>query len=168
MGMIFSFLGGLYLAAGIITATATAGAEHIVTLEVVGNIRNFTDPASRLFQLTPTQFQALPQYSITTATSWTPVVTFSGVKMEDLMQATGAQGIYAMVYALDDYSVRIPVSDFRKYGVIIARYMNGQPLLRNGLGPYFIIYPRDKYPLELSTPTAEAKFIWQVNRIEFK
>ena len=98
MGMIFSFLGGLYLAAGIITATAGAGAEHMVTLEVVGNIRNFSDPARRLFQLTPTQFHALPQYSITTATSWTPVVTFSGVKMEDLMQAAGAQGSYAMVY----------------------------------------------------------------------
>jgi hypothetical protein len=166
MDKIFKVLAILSFAARL--GAANAGAQEAVTLEVRGNIKNFTDPARRLYQLTPAQFQALPQSSITTATSWTPVATFSGVKMEDLIQATGAQGSYAQVYALDDYSVRIPVADFRKYGVIIARYMNGQPLPRNGFGPYFIIYPKDKYPKELSTPTAAAKFVWQVNRIEFK
>lgn len=166
MFKIFTRLGILCFAAGM--AAVNAGAEEKVMLEIAGNIKTFSDPARRLHQLTPAQFRALPQSSITTATSWTPVATFSGVKMEDLMQATGAQGTYAEVSALDDYSVRIPVADFRKYGVIIARYMNGQPLPRNGFGPYFIIYPKDKYPKELSTPTAEAKFIWQVNRIEFK
>jgi len=149
-------------------ARAKATVEQEVTLEVSGNIKTFTSPTKRVFVLTPARFQALPQSSITTATSWTPVATFSGVTMEDLIKATGAQGDYVQVHALDDYSVRIPVTDFRKYGVIIARYMNGKALPCNSFGPYFIIYPKDKYPTELSTPTAEAKFVWQVNRIEFK
>jgi hypothetical protein len=166
MMRIFKLLGCLCVAAMLVCANATA--EQAVTLEVIGNIKTFTDPAKRLYVMTPAHFQALPHSSITTATSWTPVATFSGVRMDDLIKAMGAQGNYVEIHALDDYSVRIPVSDFRKYGVIIARYMNGQPLPRNGFGPYFIIYPKDKYPRELSTPTAEAKFVWQVNRIEFK
>lgn len=142
-------------------------AEPAPSIEIGGAIRTYTDQATRVYQLSERQFQSLPQSSVTTSTAWTKPATFTGVRMSDIARLTGAQSKFVRVYALDDYSVRIPVSDFAKYGVIIARYMNGQPLQRNSFGPYFIIYPKDRFPAELSTPTSEAKFVWQVNRLVF-
>ncbi|NHZ99073.1 molybdopterin-dependent oxidoreductase [Massilia sp. CCM 8734] len=136
-------------------------------LEIRGNIA--AQPNSlKVYTLSANQLLAMPQSSITTATTWTPVSKFTGVKMEEIMRLTGAKGEYAHVYALDDYSVRIPVADFKRYGVVLAHSMNGRPLESNRFGPYFLIYPKDKHSKELNTPTSEAKFVWQVNRIVFQ
>jgi hypothetical protein len=150
------------------SAVSMARADGIQTLEVSGDIRVFSDQGKQHYLITPEQFAALPRATITTATSWTPVSTFTGVRMEEIMRLTGAKGAHVRVFALDDYSVQIPVADFRRYGVILASSMNGKPLPRNAFGPYFLIYPKDKYPKELGTPTAEAKFVWQVHRLVFQ
>lgn len=150
------------LAAGAVSAVADSP-----VLEIGGNIAASTG-RSNMYRLGASQFLAMPQSSITTATTWTPVSKFTGVKMEEIMRLTGAKGEYAQVYALDDYSVRIPVADFKRYGVLLARSMDGKPLDTSNFGPYFLIYPKDKYPKELNTPTSEAKFVWQVSRIVFQ
>lgn len=149
------------LAAGFVHASGAP------VLEIGGNIAALPN-TSKVYTLSADQFMALPQSSITTATTWTPVSKFTGVKMEEIMRATGAKGEYAQVYALDDYSVRIPVADFKRYGVVLARTMNGKPLDPSKFGPYFLVYPKDKHPKELNTPTSEAKFVWQVSRIVFQ
>lgn len=155
------------LAVMAVFAAGVVSASGLPMLEIGGNISAST-AAGKKFTLSQDQFQAMPQSSITTATTWTPVSKFTGVKMEEIMRVAGAKGEYAQVYALDDYSVRIPVADFKRYGVVLARSMNGKPLEANKFGPYFLIYPKDKHPKELSTPTAEAKFVWQVSRIVFQ
>lgn len=150
-----------------IFATGFVYASGSPVLEIGGNIAALPN-ASKVYTLSADQFLAMPQSSITTATTWTPVSKFTGVKMEEIMRVTGAKGEYAQVYALDDYSVRIPVADFKRYGVVLARTMNGKPLEASKFGPYFLIYPKDKHPKELNTPTSEAKFVWQVSRIVFQ
>lgn len=154
---------------GILTmlAMGAAGASGFPVLEIGGNIAVLPN-AAKVYKLSAGQFQTLPQSSITTATTWTPVSKFTGVKMEEIMRVTGAKGDFAQVYALDDYSVRIPIADFKLYGVVLASSMNGKPLDPSKFGPYFLIYPKDKHPKELNTPTAEAKFVWQVSRIVFQ
>lgn len=134
-------------------------------LVITGNISRFTDTTTRSYRLSEADILALPQASIQTGTSWTPVSKFSGVKMLDLMQLVGAYGETVEFRTLDDYIFSIPMSDFRRYGVILARSMNGEPLLIKNYGPLWVIYPRDNFPKELNTPTTEAKFVWQVNRI---
>jgi hypothetical protein len=57
------------------------------------------------------------------------------------------------------------VLDAARYGVILAHTMNESRLKVNTFGPLFLIYPRDKYQQELKSPDAEAKFVWQVDRI---
>lgn len=166
MSTVHDLVAAAALAFGLIASALAADGAN--TIEVTGNIRTFTDSARRVYSLTPSMLARLPQASITTTTAWTPVATFTGVRMNDIIRVTGARGGHVQVYALDDYSVRIPNEDFHRYGVIVARTMNGQPLLRNRFGPYFIIYPKDKFPKELGTPTAEAKFVWQVHRLVFQ
>lgn len=55
----------------------------------------------------------------------------------------------------------IPVFDADKYGVILARTMNGK-VLGNNYGPPWIMYPCDQYRDELKTPLGEAKFAWRI------
>lgn len=147
-----------------VAAVGNAAAAEPV-LEIGGNITAFSDQPGKALRLTSSQFQSMPQSSITTSTSWTPKSKFTGVRMDEIMRLAGAKGEYVQVYALDDYSVRIPVSDFKRYGVILARSRNGQPLDPSKFGPYFLIYPKDQFPKELDCPTGEAKFVWQVSRI---
>ena len=159
----------LKLTVGVLSmlAVSLVEASGSPVLEISGNITALTK-ASKVYTLSAEQFEAMPQSSITTATTWTPVSKFTGVKMEEILRVTGAKGEFAQVYALDDYSVRIPVADFKRYGLVLARSMNGKPLEASKFGPYFLVYPKDKYPKELNTPTSEAKFVWQVSRIVFQ
>ena len=159
----------LALAAGVfaVLAANAVWAFDSPVLEISGKI-TARPKSGNVYRLSEVQFRALPQSSITTATTWTPVSKFTGVKMEEIMRVTGAKGEFAQFYALDDYSVRIPVADFKRYGVVLAHSMNHKPLDPNKFGPYFLIYPKDKHPMELNTPTSVAKFVWQVSRIVFQ
>jgi len=152
----------------LLAAAGSAAAEDSPMLEIGGKIAAFTDQFGKVYRLSASQFQSMPQSSLTTSTSWTPVSKFKGVRMEEIMRLTGAKGEYAQIYALDDYSVRIPVADFKRYGVVLASSRDGKALDASKFGPYFLIYPKDRYPKELNTPTAEAKFVWQVSRIVFQ
>lgn len=134
-------------------------------LEITGKITHFTNKSTNVYSLSDADFLALPQMTIRTATNWTPVSDFTGVKLTDLMKLTGASGTTLELHTLDDYMVRIPISDFYKYGVILARKMNGELLNLSNFGPYFVIYPRDLFQKELKTVTAESKFAWHVNKI---
>lgn len=135
------------------------------TLEITGKIKNFTDATRKSYVLSEPQFLALPQTTIRTATTWTPVADFSGVKMAELMKLSGAYGTIAEVYALDDFIVQIPIEEFEKYGVILARKMDGALLKLSNFGPYFVIYPRDLHLEKMKTIVAESKFAWNVYKI---
>lgn len=137
-------------------------------LEISGKINRFTDDSHKIYRIVDQDFLALPQTTIRTATNWTLVADFTGVKVTDLLELVGAYGTVLEFRTLDDFMVRIPVQEFSKYGVILARKMNGELLKLSNFGPYFVIYPRDLYEDELKTVIAESKFAWHVNRIIVK
>jgi hypothetical protein len=111
---------------------------------------------------------SLPQSTIVTGTPWTPVSTFEGVRVATILQKAGSRGKILSFHALNDYEVDIPVSDINNFGVILASKMNKKPLTIRNFGPYFIIYPRDKWRETLNRPEYLARFIWQVDSIEVK
>ncbi len=92
---------------------------------------------------------------------------FEGVPASDVLRAVGAHGTVVTATALDDYSIEIPVTDFARYRVLFALSMNGVELTARNRGPIWVVYPRDDFP-ELRDPTADARWIWQLVKIDIK
>ncbi|MBH3135037.1 oxidoreductase [Serratia marcescens] len=118
--------------------------------------------------LSAKEFNTLEKNHIKTTTSWTipgRVVDFEGVKLKDLLQFVGARGKTLRMKALNDYWVDIPVSDIEQFDILLANKMDGELMKVRDFGPYFVIYPMDKFYDKLNSPTYQARHIWQVNSI---
>ena len=110
--------------------------------------------------------QALPQKSLTTRTPWDQKpVTFSGPLLRDVLQLVKAKGQHIRAVALNDYRVKLPVSDARDHDVVVAVLMNGQAIPVRNKGPLFIVYPFDAKK-ELQHKTYYERSIWQLKAIE--
>lgn len=116
-------------------------------------------------QLDAAVLRGLPQYHVTTHTPWHDgAVTFSGPRLEDLLELLKPAGRMLHITALNDYSVDIPLSDLQRYQPVLAWQLNGQPISVRNKGPLFLIYPFDAYP-ELHNPLYYGRSIWQIRRI---
>jgi hypothetical protein len=154
------------VAALALLSVAELSAAEQAFLTVSGTITKGTD---HKWALTQAEFDALPQHTIATTTSWTQGVhKFTGPLMRDVMRLSGSTSDKMVAYGVDDYIQRYPTADFAKYDVIIASKMDGKPLPLDTYGPMWIVYPRDDFPKELKNVMTDGKFAWQVNRIEFK
>jgi hypothetical protein len=110
--------------------------------------------------------QVLPQKSFTTHTPWDlKPVTFSGPLLRDVLQLVKAKGQNIRAVALNDYRVKLPVSDAREHDVVVAVQMNGQAIPVRTKGPLFIVYPFDAKK-ELQHKTYYERSIWQLKAIE--
>lgn len=102
---------------------------------------------------------------IRTKTPWySGVVTFEGVRMDALMQRVGVAGDVVTAVALNDFSSEIPVSDFAKYGVILALKRDGNYMPVSDKGPLFIVYPYDSSP-ELQAQKFYSRSAWQLAQL---
>ena len=110
--------------------------------------------------------QALPQKSFSTQTPWEQQpVTFTGPLLRDVMALVKAQGEQIRAVALNDYRVKLPLSDALEHDVVVAVQMNGQPIPVRTKGPLFIVYPFDAKK-ELQHKTYYERSIWQLKAIE--
>lgn len=110
--------------------------------------------------------QALPQKSFTTQTPWDQKpVSFSGPLLRDVLKLVKAKGQHIRAVALNDYRVKLPVSDAREHDVVVAVQMNGQAIPVRTKGPLFIVYPFDAKK-ELQHKTYYERSIWQLKAIE--
>ncbi|MCG7577062.1 MULTISPECIES: molybdopterin-dependent oxidoreductase [unclassified Halomonas] len=135
-----------------------------VILEVAGNISqtNVGDEA----HFDKAMLEALTQRTTNTSTPWHDgVVSFEGPLGRALLEAVGADGEQLNVVALNDYSSKVPVSDFYDHEVILAMRADGQPLRVRDHGPLFIIYPFDETPALLNEEVL-TRSVWQIKRIE--
>lgn len=111
------------------------------------------------------ELEAMGLVRVATSTPWNEgVVQFDGVPLEQLLEEAGVSGTSATVTALNDYSVEIPVSDFSRFGVILAVKRNGEYMPIDDQGPFFIIYPFDSDP-ELQGQPYHSRAVWQVKEI---
>lgn len=110
--------------------------------------------------------EALPQHSFTTRTPWyDKPVKFTGPLLSDVLAAVKASGTTVSAVAINDYKITIPMSDLKKYKVIMARLLDDQPMPVREKGPLFVIYPFDS-DAELRTSTYYERSIWQLKALE--
>ncbi len=74
------------------------------------------------------------------------VHTLSGPLLSTVLEAAGvAPGSNVLVglRAVDGYNVAISMADIRRYRMVLATHMDGQPLSLGGLGPQWAVYDAD-------------------------
>ena len=109
--------------------------------------------------------ERLGMATIRTHTPWHEgVVTFEGPRMDQVMAAVGADGTSVEALALNDYVTEIPMSDFKRYGTLLALKRNGAYMPVADKGPLFIIYPYDSDPA-LAQQQFYNRSAWQVARL---
>jgi len=109
--------------------------------------------------------EAMRTNSFTTTTPWYErAVAFEGVLAADLMRAVGARGETVTAYALNDYATEIPITDFERFGVLLALKRDGAYMPVRDKGPIFLIYPFDNAP-ELKTRRYYSRCAWQLRRL---
>lgn len=109
--------------------------------------------------------EGLGMSSFTTTTPWYDGrITFEGVPMASLMQAVGARGETVTALALNDYATEIPMSDFSRYGVLLALKRDGAYMPVRDKGPLFIIYPFDS-DAALKNMRYYSRSAWQVAQL---
>ena len=102
---------------------------------------------------------------IETATPWyTGTVKFEGVRMDALMERVGAKGDSVTAIALNDFSSQIPLSDFSRYGVLLALKRDGEYMPVRDKGPLFVVYPYDSAP-ELKAQKYYSRSAWQLAQL---
>ena len=135
-----------------------------VVLEVSGLIDRTNQGKRALLDMA--MLQALPQKSFTTQTPWEQKpVTFTGPWLRDVLQLVQSRGQHIRAVALNDYRVRLPVSDAIEHDVVLALQMNGLMIPVRTKGPLFIIYPFDAKK-QLQHKTYYERSIWQLKAIE--
>lgn len=147
------------LAAGLASTILPASASDII-LTVDGKIASPT-PVEMSIQ----DVEALGAATLVTKTPWhESVTTFEGVLLADLIDRIGADGETLSVVALNNYYSEVPVTDLRKYGVILAYKQNGSYMPVSDKGPLFVVYPFDAHP-ELNNEVYYSRSAWQVRSI---
>lgn len=160
-------IGVLCVMAGMLTgaaAWALDAPKGPVVLQVSGLIEAHNQ--GKVAALDMKALQALPQKSFTTQTPWDQKpVTFSGPLLRDVLQLVKSKGQHIRAVALNDYRVKLPVSDALEHDVVVAVQMNGQAIPVRTKGPLFVIYPFDSKK-ELQHKTYYERSIWQLKAIE--
>lgn len=129
---------------------------------------NVDSTGSSQVTFTQKQLEQLPHSTTKTITHWTKgEQTFDGVLLSDILRKFIPQLSSIKAFALNDYSVDIPVSDLKKYPVLLAYKRNGAYMGIRDKGPLWIVYPLSDHP-ELNLPHINNRWIWQLNRIDIK
>jgi len=147
-----------------VLALETPNGPVVLTIKGQIEVKNADDSA--VFDMA--MLEALPQHSFTTRTPWfDQPVRFTGPLMADVLKAVQARGTVVQAVAINDYKVSIPMEDSRKYKMIVARLMNGEPMTVRDKGPLFVVYPFDS-ARELRKLTFYERSIWQLKALEIK
>ncbi len=132
-------------------------------LTITGKITNTNDGNAAVFDRP--MLEALGMSSVETATPWyTGIIKFEGVRMDTLMRYVGATGESVTAIALNDFSSEIPISDFSRYGVLLALKRDGKYMPISDKGPLFIVYPYDSSP-ELRAQKFYSRSAWELAQL---
>lgn len=137
-----------------------------VLLTVSGNIENTNEDGKAVFDIT--SLENLGAISFQTSSPWyNGRTTFTGISLQKLMDYVGAKGSVVKVIALNDYTTEIPLSDFKKYNVILALKINGEYMRVRDKGPLFVVYPYDSMP-DLDNQIYYSRSAWQVSKMNIE
>jgi len=112
--------------------------------------------------------QALPVARFATTTIWTEgEQQFAGVPLRALLDAYGINGGAVQVTAVNDYSVKIPVSEIREGEALLAYERNGAAMPLRDKGPLWLVYPYDAAE-SLRNEVIYSRSVWQVARLRIE
>jgi hypothetical protein len=134
-----------------------------VLLTVTGDISRTNGDGAARFDIG--MLREIGETEVVTDTIWTagePV--FAGVELIDLLACLGAEGREISATAINDYAIKIPVTDAVEGGPIVAYSMNGKQMSRRDKGPLWIIYPYASSS-NYRTEVIYARSIWQLDRM---
>ncbi len=159
--------GGLALAALLCGASDVCRAEALpkpsggeIILSVDGAIANTNGDGGAFFDLA--LLKSLPARALKMETPWTKGQhLFTGVPLEALMQWVGAKGQTVTAFALNDYSVDVPITDGAELGALVVYLLDGQPMLPSDKGPLWIVYPYAEHP-ETQSETYYQRSVWNL------
>jgi len=135
-----------------------------VALTVTGEILHTNAPGRA--EIDWQMLKSLGVKTLKTSTPWTDgTPEFKGVLARDLLDLLAVKGQTARAVALNNYAYDIPISDLRKYPVLLAYEMNGKALQVRDKGPIWLIYPMDQFA-ELRDRVTQRKMVWQL--VEFR
>ncbi len=134
-----------------------------IILTVSGKITRTNGDNSAKFDRA--MLEALGQSDLAVTTPWTDgVQQFRGVLGNLVLDAVGAEGDMITAQAINDYQIKIPVSDLRNFPVLFALQQNGKYMRVRDKGPIWIVYPRQTYP-ELDTDLITDRWVWQLKAL---
>ncbi|WP_207062046.1 molybdopterin-dependent oxidoreductase [Motiliproteus sp. SC1-56] len=137
-----------------------------VLLTISGNIANTNDEGAAHFDRP--MLDALPQHQFATTTPWTKEVSrYEGVLLSDLLEYVKASGQHMTAVALNDYRVKIDLSELTGYPIILAMRKDGKPMRVRDKGPLWILYPMSDYP-ELDRANHHASMVWQLRSLHIE
>jgi hypothetical protein len=134
-----------------------------VVLSIDGRVARVNTPGRADFDMA--MIAALPQHSFEARTPWyANARRFTGPLLRDLLQQARAEGTTLRLTALNDYRVDMPMEDTQRFGVIVARLLDDQPMAVRDKGPLFIVYPFHDAPA-LRSATYYGRSAWQLRTI---
>lgn len=134
-----------------------------VILTISGNIGNSNSNGKAEFDRA--MLEALGVSELSLETRWTEGrQVFTGVLASVVLDAVAASGDVLVARAINDYEVKIPLSDMRRYPVLLALKQNGNYMRVRDKGPIWIIYPRETFP-EIDTEEISDRWVWQLTEI---
>lgn len=139
--------------------------QNRALLMVSGAIRQGKDESPMPFDWA--MLQQLPQQHLATHTLVTDGLRqFKGVLVRDVLQQAGVSETATTVQAtaLNDYQIRIPLTDFYDYEVLLATHMDGEELHPSEKGPLWIVYPRDHHR-KLQDIRYDYRWVWQLKSL---
>jgi hypothetical protein len=137
-----------------------------VILTIRGAVANANDNGAASFDLE--MLQKLPSQTFSTKTPWFPQPRkFTGVSLQALLDAVGAQPVSVNAVALNDYRVDIPLEDFTRHGAMLAYWVDDKPMTVREKGPLIVIYPFDA-DADLRNAVHYSRAIWQLRSLELR
>jgi len=149
-----------------VSALALPPASGKVILTISGKVAEKNTADAAQFDLA--MLEKLPQQTFTTKTPWSKdPIKFTGPLLRDVLAAAKANGTTIKAVALNDYKTAIPVDDAKRYDMILAHRMNGEPIPVRTKGPLFIVYPFDS-KAELQSSKFYARSAWQLKSMDIE
>ena len=93
---------------------------------------------------------------------------FSGPSLELIVDQAGYTDLekgFITLSAINDYQVRLPVSDFRSYNIILATRRDHNKMSLRDKGPIWVMYPMSDHR-ELQDPLYDGRLVWQLQSLQ--
>ena len=153
-----------------IPASCLAQSGEGVILTVSGRIGRTNTQDGKSYAFTTAELRQLGDVTIRATNRYTRTADFTGPLLRDVLRYVRASpGATAIeVVTLDGYQQTLPISDVRRWDVVLAHTQGGKRLTVATKGPLWIMYPLDQNRAELDNNETTAKLVWSLTGITIK